>query len=124
MDDTASGQDRRTVLKMGGAGLLAAMPAKATPARGAEKMSDIVMMDARSLSKAIAAKKLSCAEVMTATLDHIAALNPKVNAIVALQDRDGLMAQAREYDALLAKGQHMGVLHGFPHAVKDLQPVK
>ena len=118
MDDKT---DRRTVLKMGCA--LAATPATAQ-ARGAEKMSDIVMMDARSLSKAIAAKKVSCAEVMTAYLDHIARLNPKVNAIVALQDRDQLMAQAREHDILLAKGQHMGVLHGFPHAVKDLQPVK
>ncbi len=86
--------------------------------------SDIVMMDARSLSKAIAAKKVSCAEVMTAYLDHIARFNPKVNAIVALQDREQLMAQARDHDAMLAKGRHMGVLHGFPHAVKDLQPVK
>ncbi|HYJ35128.1 MAG TPA: hypothetical protein VEV64_03150, partial [Rhizomicrobium sp.] len=87
MDDTT---DRRTVLKMGGAAMLAAAPAT-TPARGAEKMSDIVMMDARSLSKAIAAKKISCAEVMTAYLDHIARINPQVNAIVALQDRDQLM---------------------------------
>ena len=117
MDDTASGQDRRTVLKMGGAAMLVSNSAKAAA-------SDIVMMDARSLSKAIAAKKVSCAEVMTAYLDHIARLNPKVNAIVALQDREQLMAQAREHDAMLAKGQHMGVLHGFPHAVKDLQPVK
>ncbi|MEO8302360.1 MAG: amidase family protein, partial [Rhizomicrobium sp.] len=98
------------------------MLASSTPAKAA--MSDIVKMDARSLSKAIAAKKVSCAEVMTAHLDHIAALNPKVNAIVALQDRDALMAQARERDAMSAKGQSMGVLHGFPHAVKDLQPVK
>ncbi|HET7084564.1 MAG TPA: amidase [Rhizomicrobium sp.] len=124
MDDTPSGQDRRTVLKMGGAAMLAMTPATTTPATGAEKMSDIVMMDAKSLSAAIAAKKLSCAEVMTATLDHIARLNPRVNAIVALQDRDRLVAQAREYDAMLAKGRRMGVLHGFPHAVKDLQPVK
>jgi amidase len=82
------------------------------------------MMDAQSLSKAIAGKRLSCVEVMTAYLDHIARINPKVNAIVALQDRDQLMTQARAHDALLAKGQSMGVLHGFPHAVKDLQPVK
>src|SRR5689334_774048 len=120
MNDTTN---RRTVLKMGGAAMLAATPAT-TPARGAEKMSDIVMMDARSLSKAIATKKISCVEVMTAYLDHIARLNPKVNAIVALQERDQLLAQAREHDATLAKGQSMGVLHGLPHAVKDLQPVK
>ena len=111
--------DRRAILQSGAA---AAMLASSTPAQAA--MSDIVKMDARSLSHAIAARHVSCAEVMTATLDQIAALNPKVNAIVALQDRDKLMAQAREHDAMLAKGQSMGVLHGFPHAVKDLQPVK
>lgn len=115
MDDPT----RRTVLQTSAA---AAMLAASTPAQAA--MSDIVKMDARSLSKAIASKKVSCAEVMTAYLDQIAALNPKVNAIVALQDRDKLMAQAREHDALLTKGQNMGVLHGFPQAPKDLQPVK
>ncbi|HTC82959.1 MAG TPA: amidase [Rhizomicrobium sp.] len=114
MDDKT---DRRTVLKIGGAAMLVSNAAMAAT-------SDIVMMDARSLSKAIAAKKLSCVEVMTATLDHIARYNLKVNAIVALQDRDRLMAEAREHDAMLAKGHSLGVLHGFPHAVKDLQPVK
>jgi amidase len=110
---------RRAVLQASAA---AVMLASSTQAKAA--MSEIVKMDARSLSKAIAGKKISCVEVMTAHLDHIALLNPKVNAIVALQDRDQLMAQARAHDALLAKDQNMGVLHGFPHAVKDLQPVK
>jgi amidase len=110
--------NRRTVLQTSAAAMLAS----SAPAQAA--MSDIVKMDARALSKAIAAKKVSCAEVMTAYLDHVAAVNPKVNAIVALQDRDKLMAQARAHDDMLAKGQNMGVLHGFPYAVKDLQPVK
>ncbi len=114
-----SDPDRRAVLQTGAA---AAMLATSTSAQAA--MSDIVKMDARSLSHAIAARHVSCAEVMTAYLDQIAAFNPKVNAVVALQDRDKLMAQAREHDAMLAKGQNMGVLHGFPQAPKDLQPVK
>ena len=86
--------------------------------------SSIVMMDAHALAAAIAAKKVSCVEVMTAYLDHIAAINPKVNAIVALQERDGLVAQARERDAQLARGEVLGPLHGLPHAVKDLSNVK
>jgi amidase len=61
---------------------------------------------------------------MTAYLDHIEILNPRVNAIVALQDREGLARQARERDDQLARGDYLGPLHGFPHAVKDLQPVK
>src|ERR1700755_1071843 len=95
-----------------------------TEAGAAPGVSDIVMMDARALSAAIAAKTLSCVEVMTAHLDHIAALNPKVNAIVALQDRDALLALARERDASLARGESLGVLHGLPIAIKDLHPVK
>jgi amidase len=114
MDDTT---DRRTILKIGGAAMLVSNSAMAAT-------SDIVMMDARRLAAAIAAKKLSCVEVMTAFLDHIARFNPKVNAIVALQDREKLLAQARERDAQLARGEKMGPLHGLPHAVKDLQPVK
>jgi len=85
---------------------------------------DIVMMDAASLESTIRSRSVSCVEVMNAYLDHIEKLNPKVNAIVALQDRPGLLAQARERDAQLARGESMGPLHGFPHAVKDMQPVK
>src|ERR1700693_3023148 len=69
-------------------------------------------------------RQISCVEVMTAYLDHIDKLNPKVNAIVALQDRAALLAQSRERDAQLARGELMGPLHGFPHAVKGLAPVK
>ncbi len=115
-----SGLDRRAVLELGAA---ASLVAAAGPAQAA-KASDIVMMDASALSAAIASRKISCVEVMNATLDHIAALNPKVNAIVALQERDGLIAQARERDAQVARGEIMGPLHGFPQAPKDLQPVK
>jgi amidase len=82
------------------------------------------MMDAVALGSIIHSRQASCVEVMTAYLDHIEKLNPKVNAIVALQDRAGLLAQARERDAQLARGESMGPLHGFPHAVKDLQPAK
>ena len=87
-------------------------------------MNDLVLMDATVLTSAIHSRKVSCVEVMSAYLDHIERLNPKVNAIVALQDREKLMAQARERDAQLGRGESMGQLHGFPHAVKDLQAVK
>jgi amidase len=94
------------------------------PALAAASPSDIVMMDAVGLAAAIRTRRVSCVEVMTAYLDHIERLNPRVNAIVALQDRAGLLAQARERDELLARGEPIGPLHGFPFAVKDLVPVK
>jgi amidase len=86
--------------------------------------SDLVMLDAAALASAIHTRRASCVEVMTAYLHHIEKLNGRVNAIVALQDRDGLLAQARERDVQLAHGESMGPLHGFPHAVKDLQAVR
>jgi amidase len=45
-------------------------------------------------------------------------------SFVALQDRESLLSQARERDRQLARGESMGPLHGFPHAVKDLQAVR
>ena len=115
---------RRKVLRLAaGATLGAAVPAAAS-ARSAARIDDVVLMDATVLSKAIHSRRISCVEVMNAYLDHIGRFNPKVNAIVALQERQDLLALARERDAQLARGETMGPLHGFPHAVKDLQAVK
>lgn len=115
---------RREILSLAaGATVGAAM--YADPAQSAERrVNDIVLMDATVLSKAIHSRKVSCVEVMSAYLDHIERINPKVNAIVALQERADLLMLARERDAQLARGESMGPLHGFPHAVKDLQAVK
>ncbi len=81
-------------------------------------------LDALALAEAIRKKQVSSVEVMTATLYRIERLNPKVNAIVSLQDRGKLLAEAAEKDAMLAKGQVMGPMHGLPQAVKDLDNVR
>ncbi len=79
-----------------------------------------MLLDGLALSQAIAAKQVSCREVMAAFLDHIDRFNPQVNAIVSLRPRDQLLAEAAERDRELARGQRRGWMHGFPHAVKDL----
>ncbi|HXV00969.1 MAG TPA: amidase [Caulobacteraceae bacterium] len=122
-EDGGFGFDRRTILSLAG-GAIAAVTTQPGRAHAATPASDIVMMDAASLAAAIAARRVSCAEVMSAFLAHIATLNSKVNAIVALQAPDDLMAQARAHDAVLARGEAIGPLHGLPHAVKDLAWVK
>lgn len=81
----------------------------------------VVEMPAWELSRQIHAKTLSCREVMEAYLDHIDRVNPKVNALVALQDREKLTRQAMEKDAALASGKSDGWMHGFPQAIKDLE---
>jgi amidase len=115
--------NRRDVLTLAG-GATAAVMSSTTAQSAQTKASGIVMMDGQELSQAIAAKRVSCAEVMTAYLDHIGRLNPKVNAIVSMRDRADLMKEAHERDAQLARGERMGWMHGFPHAVKDLAAAK
>jgi amidase len=81
--------------------------------------NDIVALDATALSGAIRAREVSCREVMRAYLDRIDRLNPRWNAIVSLQPREQLLAQADERDAQLARGQWLGWMHGMPQAIKD-----
>jgi amidase len=87
-------------------------------------IAEVVMLDAVELSHAIKSKQVSCVEVMNAYLDHIDKLNPHVNAIVSLQPRADLMKQARDRDKQLARGENLGWMHGFPQAIKDLEPTK
>lgn len=79
----------------------------------------ITELDAHALCAAIHSRQVSCREVMQAYLQRVHALNPRANAIVNLAPDDSLLAQADERDAMLARGQSMGWLHGIPQAIKD-----
>src|SRR5690349_13601214 len=116
---------RRSVLQLGSAAVLAsARVGRTTTAHAHPAPPDIVMLDGAALSDAIRNRQVSCVEVMNAYLDQIGRLNPHVNAIVALQDREVLLKQARDRDDQLIRGEYQGWLHGFPQAIKDLEPVK
>jgi amidase len=116
--------DRRAILGFAtGAVASAAAPSIVTAAAAARPPA-LVMLDAAGLADAIRTRQVSCVEVMTAYLDHIEKVNPRVNAIVALQSRTSLLAQSGERDKQILRGELMGPLHGFPLAVKDLMPVK
>ena len=70
-----------------------------------------------SLARAIAAGEASSLEVVDACLERIAAVNPRINAVVALAD--DARARAREADAAVARGDALGPLHGVPFTIKD-----
>lgn len=84
----------------------------------------LLQLDASSLARRIAAREVSCRELMQASLDRIAALNPVHNAIVSLRPAEELLAEADARDATLARGEFAGWMHGFPIAVKDLSDVQ
>jgi amidase len=81
----------------------------------------LCLLDALELSRIVHRREVSCREVMQAYLTRIHRLNPKVNAIVALRPDADLLAEADRCDAELARGESRGWMHGFPHAVKDLE---
>lgn len=81
-------------------------------------MSIDLQMPAYRLLAALQRKKISATELMTATLDRIRALNPKLNAIIALEEERAL-AQAGAIDKARMKGEKLGYLAGLPVTVKD-----
>ena len=104
-----------------GAAALGAMAS--APALATAPVDPLLALPGRRIAGLIAARKTSAEDVMRAVLVQIAAHNPAHNAIVALQDGDRLLAQARAMDARLAAGETPGPLFGLPWAVKDLADV-
>jgi amidase len=116
---------RREFLVGAGGAMGAVMaPWMSAMATAASALPELVSLTALELSQKIKTKQVSCVEVMQTYLAHIERCNPKVNAIVSLQPVEELMRQAKERDAQLARGEYLGWMHGFPHAVKDLAETK
>lgn len=88
-------------------------------------MSDpeICFLTAIELSRLMRSGELTATEIMEAHLSQIDRVNPIVNAIVTLVP-EAAMEQARNADLALARGDHVGPLHGLPIAHKDLVPTK
>ncbi|MFY9293840.1 MAG: amidase [Methylorubrum rhodinum] len=78
---------------------------------------DIIFSDATRLAELVRTKQLSPVEVVQAHLDRIDAIDPKVNAIVAVAE--GALAAAKEAEAAVMAGGDLGPLHGVPFTVKD-----
>lgn len=79
--------------------------------------NEITRMDASRIAELIAARELSPVEVVQAHLDRIAAIDPKLNAIVTLAD--GALGAARKAEDAMMSGVQVGPLHGVPFTVKD-----
>lgn len=78
---------------------------------------DLPAVTARRL---IGAKRLSPVELLDSCLKRIEATNPSVNALVAI-DEKGARKAARQAETQVMRGDELGLLHGLPLGVKDLQ---
>jgi aspartyl-tRNA(Asn)/glutamyl-tRNA(Gln) amidotransferase subunit A len=84
--------------------------------------TDPALLSAADLSALFAARALSPVETARACLDRIAALEPRLNAMV-LVDEGAALAAARESEARWLRGEQRGPLDGVPATVKDLVDV-
>lgn len=81
---------------------------------------EIVALDAVALRRLIGSKALSPVELLDACIARIEAVNPKVNAVTAT-NFEAARAAAREAERQVMAGAPLGLLHGLPLGVKDLE---
>jgi Asp-tRNA(Asn)/Glu-tRNA(Gln) amidotransferase A subunit family amidase len=78
---------------------------------------DLSAVEARRL---IGTRRLSPVELLDSCLARIEAVNPAVNAMVAM-DTERARATAKAAEAAVMQGRPLGPLHGLPVGIKDLE---
>ena len=81
----------------------------------------VVDRSAAEIRALVVAGRISARELLQATRERIAAVNPVINAVVTLNERADAEAQA--VDDALARGEAPGALCGLPVGIKDVTPV-
>ena len=82
-------------------------------------INDLLDADLADLSWLISTRELSSAEVVSAALERLRKLEPKLNAFITVLDEPALAA-AKAADDEITHGQHRGPLHGVPITIKDM----
>lgn len=79
---------------------------------------EYLFASAVEIARSIAAREVSCVEVVTTHLERIHAVNPGLNAVVTFAEERALH-EAQQADKSLAAGHSCGPLHGVPITLKD-----
>lgn len=83
-------------------------------------MTEACDLSAAEARRLIGCKKLSPVELLESCLRRIAATNPALNAIVAM-DEGRARREAEAAESAVMRGDDLGLLHGLPLGIKDLQ---
>ena len=78
---------------------------------------DLWRLSAVDLARQISLREISCQEATASCLARLDAVNPRLNAVAEVR-ADEAMAAAAQADAMLARGETTGVLHGVPVTTK------
>jgi Asp-tRNA(Asn)/Glu-tRNA(Gln) amidotransferase A subunit family amidase len=73
------------------------------------------------VAELVRSRGVSAVEMVRRACERVGSLNGDVNAVVALRDEEEAMAEARELEERLRRGERIGPLGGVPFLVKDAQ---
>ncbi len=82
--------------------------------------TELISLSAVALRRLIGSKAISPVELLDACIERIEAVNPAVNAITATCF-DAAREAAKAAEQAVMNGQPLGLLHGLPLGVKDLE---
>jgi len=80
--------------------------------------NDITFANIRTLSSLIKDKKISPVELIETFIEKIEKLNPSLSAFITVANESAYQA-AQKAEKLIMIGEHKGMLHGLPVALKD-----
>lgn len=81
-------------------------------------MDELLTLSATRQAALIRTRQISSLELIQAHLRQIARVNPSMNAVVELLEERAL-AEARQADDAMARGEGVGPFHGVPFSIKD-----
>ena len=79
--------------------------------------TELWRLPASALGRLLAQREVSAADLLDAALARVEQLNPRLNAVVTLND--AARAEARASDGRRARGEALGPLDGVPVTIKD-----
>jgi len=94
-------------------------PALSRPA----DLNDLAFYTVGQLGTLIRTRQVSCEELTRLYLDRLRRFDPELHCVITLTEERAL-DRARELDAMLARGEYLGPLHGIPFGAKDLLAVR
>src|SRR5512140_3626492 len=84
---------------------------------------DLVSATITGIGEALRKREISPVELVTATLERIEALQPRLQCFTTLTPEFALQ-QARAAEHEIAQGRYRGSLHGIPYTLKDVVATK
>lgn len=88
-----------------------------------DKMQEMLDLPATELAQMIRDKQLSPVELVEATIARIEAVNPVVNAVIT-DNFKAARRDAKKAEKQVLDGEDLGLLHGLPVGIKDLEVTK